>query len=105
MLAPPPPSPGSIYSPEFLNLNDLHTIVCDCGDKIVAYQIKMHRLNDKLGKDFILCRVDHIDLQHKLEDQDKKVKAIVCSDGQRHGSNAWDDSGWGHSPYEAWISF
>ncbi|CAI9270747.1 unnamed protein product [Lactuca saligna] len=77
MSAPPPLSPESINSWEFLNLNNLHTIVCDCGDKIVASQIEMQRLKDQLGKDFIMCRVDHISLQYKLEYHNRQLKAIV----------------------------
>ncbi|CAH1416424.1 unnamed protein product [Lactuca virosa] len=75
--APPPPSPNSTNSGEFLNLNDMHSIFCDCGDNIAANQIEMQTLKDQVGKDFIVCRVDHISLHHKLEDHDKKLKAIA----------------------------
>ncbi|CAI9292380.1 unnamed protein product [Lactuca saligna] len=77
MLAPPPPSPDSINSGKFLNLNDLHSIFCDCGDKIAANQIEMQTLKGQVGKYFIVWRVDHINLHHKLEDHDMKLKAIA----------------------------
>ncbi|CAI9297130.1 unnamed protein product [Lactuca saligna] len=77
MSAPPPPSPDSINSGEFVNLSDLHLIFCDCGDKIVANQIEMQMLKDQAGKDFIVCSVDHISLHHKLEDHERKLKAIA----------------------------
>ena len=73
MSAPPPPSPDSINSGEFVNLSDLHSIFCDCGDN----QIEMQTLKDQVGKDFIVCRVDHISLHHKLEDHERKLKAIA----------------------------
>ncbi|CAI9289401.1 unnamed protein product [Lactuca saligna] len=77
MSTPPPPSPDTINFGEFLNLNDLHSIFCDYGDKIVANQIEMQTLKDQVGKDFIVCRVDHINLHQKLEDHDRKLKAIA----------------------------
>ncbi|CAI9266786.1 unnamed protein product [Lactuca saligna] len=77
MSAPPPPPLYSINYGEFLNLNDLNSIFCDCGDKIPANQIEMQTLKDQVGKDFIMCRVDHISLHHKLEDHDRKLQAIT----------------------------
>ncbi|CAI9285966.1 unnamed protein product [Lactuca saligna] len=77
MSAPPHPSRDLINSQDFLNLNDLHSIVCDNRDEITTNQIKMLRLEDQLIQDFILCRVDHISLEHKQENHDKKFKAIV----------------------------
>ncbi|CAI9285002.1 unnamed protein product [Lactuca saligna] len=77
MSTPPPPSPDSINSGEFVNLSDLHSIFCDCGDKIVANQIEMQTLKDQVGKDFIVCRVDHISMHHKLEDHERKLKVIA----------------------------
>ncbi|KAL7599772.1 hypothetical protein Lser_V15G24462 [Lactuca serriola] len=82
MPAPPPPSPDSINSWEFLNLNNLHYIFCDCGDKIVANQIEMQKLKDQLGNDFIVFRIDHISLQHKLEDHEMKLKENVVVMGR-----------------------
>ncbi|CAI9281885.1 unnamed protein product [Lactuca saligna] len=76
MSAQPPPSPDLINYGEFLNLNDLHSIFCDSGDKIAANQIEMKTLKDQVGKDFIVCRVDHISLHHKLENHERKLKMI-----------------------------
>ncbi|CAI9273822.1 unnamed protein product [Lactuca saligna] len=47
------------------------------GDKIATNQIEMQTLKDQVGKDFILCRVDHISLHHKLEDHERKLKVIA----------------------------
>ncbi|CAI9285618.1 unnamed protein product [Lactuca saligna] len=77
MSAPPPSSPDSINSGEFVNLGDLHSIFCDCGDNIVVNQIEMQTLKDQVGKDFIVCRLNHINLHHKLEDHERKLKAIA----------------------------
>ncbi|CAI9266012.1 unnamed protein product [Lactuca saligna] len=77
MSAPPPPSLDSINSREFLNINDLHSLFCDYGDKIAANQIEMQALKDQVAKDFIVCRVDHISMHHKSEDHDRKLKAFA----------------------------
>ncbi|CAH1450929.1 unnamed protein product [Lactuca virosa] len=76
MLAPPP-SPNSINSRKFLNLSNLHSIICDCRDKIDVNHSGMHRIKEQLGQDFLVCHVDHINIHHKREDHDKKLKAIV----------------------------
>ncbi|CAI9263426.1 unnamed protein product [Lactuca saligna] len=77
MSAPPPPSPDSINSGEFVNLSDLHSIFCDCGDKIAANQIEMQTLKDQVGKDFIVCCVDHISQHDKLEHHERNLKVIA----------------------------
>ncbi|CAI9295340.1 unnamed protein product [Lactuca saligna] len=77
MSAPPPSSPNSINSREFLNLSNLHSIVCDYGNKIDVNHNEMHKIKEQIGQDFLVCRVDHISIPHKLEDHDMKLKAIV----------------------------
>ncbi|CAH1447548.1 unnamed protein product [Lactuca virosa] len=77
MSFPPPPSPDSINSVEFLNYNDLHSILCDYGEKIEANRSEMQRMKEELAQDFIFYRVDHISLQRKLEDHDRKFQALV----------------------------
>nr|KAJ0187772.1 hypothetical protein LSAT_V11C900456970 [Lactuca sativa] len=34
-------------------------------------------LKDQLGQDYVVCRIDYINLQHKLDDHDQKFK-VVC---------------------------
>ncbi|CAH1423208.1 unnamed protein product [Lactuca virosa] len=77
MYDPPPSSLESINSREFLNLSDLHSIVCDCGDKIIVNHSEMNMIKERLGQDFLVFLVDHISIHHKLEDHDRKLKAIV----------------------------
>ncbi|CAI9287511.1 unnamed protein product [Lactuca saligna] len=72
----PPPSPDSLNSAEDINYNVLHSIFCDCGPKITENQTEMKKLKGQLGQEYIVCRIDHISLQHKLDDHDKKFIVV-----------------------------
>ncbi|CAI9300524.1 unnamed protein product [Lactuca saligna] len=72
-----PPSPDFLNSGEDIKYNVLHSIFCECGQKIANNQSEMQRLKDQLRQDYIVCRIDYINLQHKLDDHDQKFK-VVC---------------------------
>lgn len=76
----PTPSPdiiNFITSREGLNLNDLHTILCDCGERRTTQQTEVDRLKEEMGPDYLLSRVDVVNLQHKFKHIEKKIKGIV----------------------------
>ncbi|CAI9282778.1 unnamed protein product [Lactuca saligna] len=75
-MSAPPPSPNYINSGEDINYNVFHSIFCDCGPKITENQTQMKRLKEQLGQEYIVCRIDHISLQHKLDDHDRKFKVV-----------------------------
>ncbi|CAI9286293.1 unnamed protein product [Lactuca saligna] len=80
-MSAPPPSSKSINFGEDINYNVLHSIFCDCGPKITENQTEKKRLKEQLGQDYIICRIDHISLQHKLDDHDQKFKVVGVAFG------------------------
>ncbi|CAI9290485.1 unnamed protein product [Lactuca saligna] len=75
-MSAPPPSPNSINYGEEINYNVLHSDFCDCGPKITENQTEMKRLKEQLGQEYIVCRIDHINLEHKLDYHDQKFKVV-----------------------------
>lgn len=67
-IAAPQPrqSPDSIYSRECLNLDDLHSIFCDYGEKIAATQHELERIKEVIGRDYVISRVDVLNIQNKF---------------------------------------
>ncbi|CAI9294295.1 unnamed protein product [Lactuca saligna] len=64
----PPASPdtinsnNSISSTNGLNLNDLHTIFCDCGEKIAEKKGEVERMKEEMGRDYLHSRVDVLNM-------------------------------------------
>ncbi|CAI9297755.1 unnamed protein product [Lactuca saligna] len=79
----PPPSPdtinskNSISSTDELNLNDLHTIFYDCGEKIVEQQGQVERMKEEMGRDYLHSRVDVLNMQQMFDHVEKQIKAIA----------------------------
>ena len=79
----PPPSPdtinsnNSISSRDGLYLNDLHTIFCDCGDKIAEQKGEVERMKEEMGRDYLHSRVDVLNMQQRFKKVEKHIKDIV----------------------------
>ncbi|CAI9297124.1 unnamed protein product [Lactuca saligna] len=79
----PPPSPdtinsnNSISSRDGIYLNDLHTIFCDCGDKIVEQKCEVERMKEEMGCDYLHSRVDVLHMQQRFEKVKKHIKVIA----------------------------
>ncbi|CAI9290445.1 unnamed protein product [Lactuca saligna] len=80
-MSAPPPSPDSLNFCEDINCNVFQSIFYDCGQKISENQTEMKWLKKQLGHDYIVCRIDHISLQHKLDGHDQKFKVVGVSMG------------------------
>ena len=78
-----PPSPNtinfnnSISSTDGLNLNDLHMIFCDCGEKIVEQQGQVDRMKEEMGRDYLHSRVDVLNMQQRFEKVEKQIQVIA----------------------------
>ncbi|CAI9273941.1 unnamed protein product [Lactuca saligna] len=78
----PPPSPDTINSNNLISsrdglyLNDLHTIFCDCGDKIAEQKSEVERMKEEMGRDYLHSKVDVLNMQQRLEKVEKQIKAI-----------------------------
>ncbi|CAI9285042.1 unnamed protein product [Lactuca saligna] len=79
----PPPSPdtinskNSISSIDGLNLNDLHTIFCDCGEKIVEKQGQVECMKEEMGRDYLHSKVDVLNMQKRFDQVEKQIKPIA----------------------------
>ncbi|CAI9273421.1 unnamed protein product [Lactuca saligna] len=73
----PPPSPdtinskNSISSIDRLNLNDLHTIFCDYGKKIVEQQGQVECMKGEMGRDYLHFRVDVLNMPQRSDHVEK----------------------------------
>ncbi|CAI9272068.1 unnamed protein product [Lactuca saligna] len=78
-----PPSPdtinsnNSISSTDGLNLNDLHTIFCDRGEKITEQQGQVKRMKEDMGRDYLNSRVDVPNMQQRFDHVEKQIKSIA----------------------------
>ncbi|CAI9288477.1 unnamed protein product [Lactuca saligna] len=79
----PLPSPytinsnNSISSTDGLYLNDLLTIFCDCGEKIVEQKGQVERMKEEMGRDYLHSRVDVLNMQQRFEHVEKLIKVIA----------------------------
>ncbi|CAI9280570.1 unnamed protein product [Lactuca saligna] len=79
----PPPSPDTINSNNSINsrdeiyLNHLHTIFCDCGDKIAEQKGEVERMKEEMGRDYLHSRVDVLNIQQRFEKVEKQIQAIA----------------------------
>ncbi|CAI9280245.1 unnamed protein product [Lactuca saligna] len=80
-MSAPPPSPASLNSGKDINYNVLHSIFYECGQKISENQYEMQQLKEQLGQDYIVCMIDHVNPQHKLDDHDQKFKVVGVAIG------------------------
>ncbi|CAI9273818.1 unnamed protein product [Lactuca saligna] len=78
-MSTPPPSPDliSINSCERLNFGDLHSIFYDCGVKIVEQQIKVDYINEEIGRNLEISRVDSLTMQRRLTHTKKNVHTLT----------------------------
>ncbi|CAI9272779.1 unnamed protein product [Lactuca saligna] len=78
-MATPPPSPDSISlnSRDRMKFNDIHTIFCDCGERMAETQVEMDCIKEEMGYGYVISRVEMLAVQRRLDRQDKKMKAMT----------------------------
>ncbi|KAL7587859.1 hypothetical protein Lser_V15G38895 [Lactuca serriola] len=78
-MATPPPSPDSISlnSRDRMNFNDMHTIFCDCEERMAETQVEMDRIKEEMGRDYVISRVEMLVVQSRLDCNDKKMQAMT----------------------------
>ncbi|CAI9292716.1 unnamed protein product [Lactuca saligna] len=80
-MATPPPSPDSISlnSQDRMNFSDIHTIFCDCGERVAETQVELDRIKEEMGRGSVISRVEMLVVQRRLDRQDKKMQAMTVT--------------------------
>ena len=55
----------------------MHTIFCDCGEKIVEQQGQVKRMKEERVRDYLHSRVDVLNMQQRFDHVEKQIKAIA----------------------------
>ncbi|CAI9292773.1 unnamed protein product [Lactuca saligna] len=80
MMATPPPQSlesVSINSRDRLNFDDLYTIFYECGAQIVEQKLEVEHLEEEMGRDLVISKVDLLALHCRLEQTGKKLHSIT----------------------------
>ncbi|CAI9302522.1 unnamed protein product [Lactuca saligna] len=78
-MATPPSSPDSIllYSRDWMNFSDLHTIFCDCEERMTESQVEMDRIKEEMGSDSVISRIEMLTVQCRLDRNNKKMQDMT----------------------------
>ncbi|CAI9282135.1 unnamed protein product [Lactuca saligna] len=78
-MATPPLSSDSISlnSRDRMNFSDIHTIFCDCGEKMAETQVEVNRIKEEMGRDSVISRVEMVAVQRRLDRNEKKLHAMT----------------------------